>query len=699
MSTRVGFSSAGRGVLAIGLALLLTACGGDAPPAPDNPTPPVATVTIAALTGPVVVGQTRALTAVTKDAAGSVLNGRAITWESLSPTRATVSAGGVLTALSAGTVEVRARAEAASASVTVTIVDPTPAPIVTAIEPTTVFTNSDDVPLRVTGQRFTAASVIHLDGIALATTFVDEQTLTTLVPSAALSVVRTATVTVSTPAPGGGTAPALPLRIERALAPTPTVSALAPASAIAGSSTMLAVTLTGTGFVPETQVTIDGGARAVEFFGASTLRVVLTATDLATPRTLELTVRNPGPPGGGMSVASFTVNPVPATRVDFLVPWGGFWTWIGDRITVQAVPRDAQDRALTGLVRWGNTDVNTAVIVPSGTQSAIVYGAKAGTTRISAHAEGGAMIDRQLTVVNAPNADLVYEYGSGVDRHLALWQPGRGVGPAPIRVPQIAFEPSPSPDGERIAYTGIPAGGGNAGNQDIYITNRDGTDVRRLTTGLDADYQPAWSPDGSRLAFVSTRADGLPDVWVMKTDGSNPTRLTEARRGDEFPGSGGGAMAPAWSPDGSRLVYTVYAYIGVTPRAQLWVMNADGSGKRQLTDGSEANDFTPTWSPDGRFIVFTRLLRATNSLQLQAVGAENGALAFPYWITPPPVSGSPAFSPDGQWITMSETQVVERQALYAMPTSGALAPRIIIPPELQGARHAKWTRRPAAAMR
>lgn len=686
-----------RRLLAAWSLTLAAACGGDAPSAPAPPPVAVASVVITSAPTQLVIGESTILTAVTKNATGDVLTGRPITWESLTPARATVSANGTLTAVAAGDAQIRARAEGKESTVTVSIIAPVPAPIVSSIEPSTVFTNADDVPLRVTGQGFTPASVIHLDGIALTTTYVDAQTLTTLVPSAALSVARTATVTVSTPAPGGGTAPALPLRIEKAPLPAPTVTALAPSFAMVGAPTPLSVAITGTGFTPETQVTIDGTARVVEFFGATQLRVALTTADLATARTLELTMRNPGPPGGGMTVAPFTVRPVQASRVELLSPWGAFWTWIGDRITLQAVPRDAQDRPLTVSVLWGNSDANTAVVVPSGTQTALVYGARAGSARISAHADGGAMIDRQLTVLTAPTADLVYEFGTGVDRHLGLWQPGRGSAPSPIRVPQIAFEPSPSPDGSRIAYTGIPAGAGTAGNMDIYITDRDASDVRRLTTGLEMDYQPAWSPSGSHIAFVSTRADGLPDVWIMQADGSNPTRLTQARRGDEYAGSGGGAMAPAWSPDGSRLVYTVYAYVGVTPRAQLWVMHADGTGKRRLTDGSEANDFTPTWSPDGRFIVFTRLWRATNSLQMLAVDAETGMTAFPYGLINPPVAGTPAFSPDGQWLTMSDTFALERPALYAMPTNGLHGPRIIIPPELQGARNAKWSRRPTTA--
>jgi Tol biopolymer transport system component len=89
---------------------------------------------------------------------------------------------------------------------------------------------------------------------------------------------------------------------------------------------------------------------------------------------------------------------------------------------------------------------------------------------------------------------------------------------------------------------------------------------------------PAWSPDGSKIAFESDRA-GDYAVWVMNADGTNPIRLT-----DPSPRSG----APSWSSDGTRIAFE--------QGGDIWVMNADGSSKIRITSGFWA-DGLPKWHP------------------------------------------------------------------------------------------------------
>ena len=130
---------------------------------------------------------------------------------------------------------------------------------------------------------------------------------------------------------------------------------------------------------------------------------------------------------------------------------------------------------------------------------------------------------------------------------------------------------------------------------DIYLLDPTGTEaVVRLTEGSEWNMNPVWSPDGSRIAFSSTRDGNAFELYVMNADGSEQTRLTR------------GGVAPSsfvWSPDGTRIAFG---------RADgLFVANADGSGERRLTDagGPDATgvpiyDHPHAWSPDGSTILF-----------------------------------------------------------------------------------------------
>jgi hypothetical protein len=108
--------------------------------------------------------------------------------------------------------------------------------------------------------------------------------------------------------------------------------------------------------------------------------------------------------------------------------------------------------------------------------------------------------------------------------------------------------------------------------------------------GLNGD--PAWSPDGQRIAFVSDRANpGTFDVWTMNANGSNQARVTFEL---------GSAANPAWSPDGTRIAYDV----GDDAERDVVVMNANGTGRLVVGPGPLAQDL-PVWTPDGSRIVFT----------------------------------------------------------------------------------------------
>jgi Tol biopolymer transport system component len=143
------------------------------------------------------------------------------------------------------------------------------------------------------------------------------------------------------------------------------------------------------------------------------------------------------------------------------------------------------------------------------------------------------------------------------------------------------WSPSWSPDGKRLVTAARRKGEATEG---LYVMNADGTAVRRITpAGREAQYA-AWSPAGDRIAFTYFEAGGF-DLFTIRPDGSGLRRLTRD-------GAGGENNWAMWSPDGNKIAWG--------RGESVWVMNADGSGKRMVTD---AGGVPGAWGP-GPFITF-----------------------------------------------------------------------------------------------
>jgi TolB protein len=158
--------------------------------------------------------------------------------------------------------------------------------------------------------------------------------------------------------------------------------------------------------------------------------------------------------------------------------------------------------------------------------------------------------------------------------------------------PAHDFDPSWSPDGRRIAFRSD-----RDGNNEIYVMDADGSHQTNLTKTPDEDeWGPAWSPDGTGIAFNSSRGTHhtAMRLYLMKTDGSDVTPL-----GDVY------AEYPAWSPDGTKIAFMSQepGAAGNNPNYNIYLMNADGSGVRRLTE-TQGEDGWPSWSPDGQHIAF-----------------------------------------------------------------------------------------------
>ena len=189
-------------------------------------------------------------------------------------------------------------------------------------------------------------------------------------------------------------------------------------------------------------------------------------------------------------------------------------------------------------------------------------------------------------------------------------------------------------------------------NFDIYSALPDGSDLRRLTSNSLYDAEATLSPDGETIVFTSTR-DGDLDIYTMNADGTGVKRLTSTL------GYDGG---PFFSPDGSMIVYRTWhpqtaseqsnyrsllAQGLVRPsRMEIWVMNADGSDQRQVTDLGGAN-FAPFFHPDGRRIIFSSNHGdpQARNFDLFLVNVDGSGLE--QVTTDGEFDGFPMFSPDG----------------------------------------------------
>ncbi len=156
------------------------------------------------------------------------------------------------------------------------------------------------------------------------------------------------------------------------------------------------------------------------------------------------------------------------------------------------------------------------------------------------------------------------------------------------------IEPSSTPEPSPTPVPPIPCSivfeSNRDGNQEIYRMNPDGSGQTNLSNDGAEDINPVWSPDGSQVAFVSKREtseEGVQNIFVVNADGSNLRQLTHHFYADW----------PSWSHDGRRITYT--------DGIDILIMNADGSGEPINLTHDEVKDTRPTWSPDGTKIAWS----------------------------------------------------------------------------------------------
>jgi TolB protein len=211
----------------------------------------------------------------------------------------------------------------------------------------------------------------------------------------------------------------------------------------------------------------------------------------------------------------------------------------------------------------------------------------------------------------------------------------------------LNITPAWSPDGRSIAYTSY-----RFGPPDIVIQNLyQALPPERLTKGTGNNFLPAWSPDGTRVCFNSTR-DGNPELYIANRDGSNVRRLTNHPSID---------TSPTWSPSGTQIAFT--SDRNGTP--QIYTIGADGLGLHKVTSESYAD--RPTWSP-APYNEIAFAARTGVGFDIKVIDLASGQvrqLTFGEG-----TNESPAYAPNGRHLAFMSTRGAGRSQIYTIARDG-----------------------------
>jgi len=305
-------------------------------------------------------------------------------------------------------------------------------------------------------------------------------------------------------------------------------------------------------------------------------------------------------PGSGLSVA-WNISVI-AGFPRFVQPRVGIG--INQRRTLRANYADEQGNVLAPATNltWSSDSPQIASVGEDGT----VTGAAYGHAKVTATAPGGRTATADVYVVGeivvassraAPSTPGKFQLYAVERSNLAQLTKL-----TPATDTASASDPAFSSDGSRIAFVSS-----RDGNAEIYVMNADGTGTTRVTNDPQPDGRPSLMPDGQSLVFHSSRTAGKQQIWAVNVDGTGLTQLTR----DSVNSS------PAMSPDGQTI-----AYVSTRNKdGDIWLMNRDGTNQRQFTRSPQQRESEPRFLRDGSLAYLVERREGNRTVQ-QVIRAD-----------------------------------------------------------------------------